>query len=80
MERDALFDLAINRSLAYVKTLGVNTSDEDELKKGLEVWYLKTRFAYRISLADIVEVLRKYPGSGEWSGGKDGIWQDSNNS
>jgi hypothetical protein len=74
MERDALFDLAVNRSLAYAKSLGLETINKEKLRQGLELWYLKTRFAYRISLGDIVEILQSYPGSGKWLGGKSGSW------
>lgn len=73
--RDALFDLAVERTLSYAQSVNISTRDK-ELKKHLEVWYLKTRFAYRISLDDITEVLRRYPGQGKWLGGKDGSWQN----
>jgi hypothetical protein len=76
VERDILFDLAVNRSLAYVQSLGIATENKGMLKQPLELWYLKTRFAYRISLDDIVEILQTYPGTGSWSGGKNGMWQD----
>jgi hypothetical protein len=72
--RDSLFDLAIERSLSYAKSLNISMQNKEEVKKYLEVWYLKTRFAYRIPLDDIVEVLQRYPGQGTWSGGKDGSW------
>jgi hypothetical protein len=78
MERDALFDLAVNRSLSYAQSLGVDFQNKDKLRERLELWYLKTRFAYRVPLDDIIEVLQTYPGSGKWLGGKDGMWQDSN--
>lgn len=74
MDRDALFDLAVNRSLAYSKSIGLESNDKEKLKQGLGVWYLKTRFAYRISLDNIVEVLQGYSGQGTWSGGKNGNW------
>jgi hypothetical protein len=76
MARASLFDLAVERALSYTKGLNVALQNEEELKKSLEVWYLKTRFAYRISLDDVVEVLQRYPGQGSWSGGEDGTWQD----
>jgi hypothetical protein len=74
MERNALFDLAINRSLSYMQSLGIEAQNKHTLKERLEVWYLKTRFAYRVSLDDIVEVLQNYPGKGKWAGGKHGSW------
>ncbi len=35
MERDALFDLAVNRSLTYIQSLGIETQDKDILKPKL---------------------------------------------
>jgi hypothetical protein len=75
VERSELFDLAVNRSLSYTKSIGLETSDKERLKQGLEDWYLKTRFAYRISLEDIVAILQSYSGEGSWVGGKNGKWQ-----
>jgi hypothetical protein len=80
MEREALFDLAVNRSLSYAKSVGLELDDKEKLRQGLELWYLRTRFAYRIPLQDIVSALQRYPGQGKWDGGKDGVWQDFNNS
>jgi hypothetical protein len=74
-ERNALFDLAVARSLEYAQRLKLNLDNPDELQKGLELWYLKTRFAYRISLPEIVHVLHSYPGNNTvWQGGKKGHW------
>ena len=78
--RDALFDLAINRSLVYAKRLGVPGQDRERLRGGLELWYLKTRFAYRISLKTVVEVLQTYPGGEHhWTGGEEGGWKKGRN-
>jgi hypothetical protein len=77
MARDTLFDLAVNRALRYAKGLKLPLHNKDELKIRLEVWYLKTRFAYRISLDDIVDALTTYPGQGVWLGGKLGEWQEN---
>jgi hypothetical protein len=74
VERNALFDLAVNRSLSYLQSLGIDPQHKDEARQRLELWYLKTRFAYRISFDDVVEVLQTYPGTGSWSGGKNGSW------
>jgi hypothetical protein len=76
MARDTLFDLAVNRALTYTKGLNLYLHNKDELKTRLEVWYLKTRFAYRVSLDDIIDVLITYPGKGSWSGGKVGRWYE----
>jgi hypothetical protein len=74
-ERNELFDLAIARALEYAQRLKLNLNNPDELQKGLERWYLKTRFAYRISLLDIIQVLQICPShSAIWQGGKDGQW------
>ena len=80
MARDALFDLAVNRSLVYAERLGVLGQSEETLKGSLELWYLKTRFAYRIPLDTVVEVLQTYPG-GEyyWTDGADGSWAEGRN-
>ena len=76
MPRDALFDLAINRSLVYAARLGVLNQGEKRLKEGLELWYLKTRFAYRIPLGRVVHVLETYPGDEHyWAGGAEGGWR-----
>ncbi len=78
MARDALFDLAVNRSLVYAERLGLHQSEE--LTGGLELWYLKTRFAYRVPLQTVVEVLQTYPGGEHyWVGGADGGWQKGRN-
>ena len=78
--RDALFDLAINRSLVYAQRLGVLDQGEERLRGSLELWYLKTRFAYRIPLETVVEVLQTHPG-GEyyWGGGQEGTWREGRN-
>jgi hypothetical protein len=76
MARDTLFDLAVNRALSYAKGLNLPLHNKVELKTRLEVWYLKTRFAYRVSLDDIVDVLTTYSGQGSWSGGKGGEWYE----
>lgn len=73
--RPELFDAAVSRALSYALRLGVPLSDEAKLRAGLEVWYLKTRFAYRIPLADVVTVLAQYPGPDHrWRGGAEGRW------
>ena len=77
MSRDALFDLAINRALSYALRLGLPLEDSRALYGGLELWYLKTRFAYRIPLDDVVATLQNYPGEGFWQGGREGSWQQN---
>jgi len=76
MPRDTLFDLAVNRALSYALRLGVVLDDAGVLRNGLELWYLKTRFAYRIPLDEVVATLESYPGEdSSWQGGKSGSWQ-----
>ena len=76
MPRDALFDLAVNRALTYALRLGLALEDTAALRSGLELWYLKTRFAYRIPLEDVVAALKSYPGGDcFWRGGRAGGWQ-----
>ncbi len=80
MSREALFDLAVNRALTYAQRLGVALDDAEALRAGLELWYLKTRFAYRIPLKEVVGALQSYPdthsSSGDcfWRGGRRGSW------
>jgi hypothetical protein len=74
-ERNELFDLAVARALEYALRLKLNMDSTDDLQKSLELWSLKTRFAYRISLAKVVSVLQRYPGENSvWQGGKNGQW------
>ncbi|CAN5846594.1 hypothetical protein BH24DEI2_BH24DEI2_14340 [soil metagenome] len=76
MPRDALFDLAISRALTYALRLGLAVGDTAALRGGLELWYLKTRFAYRIPLDEVVGALQTYPGGDcSWRGGHAGGWR-----
>lgn len=78
--RDSLFDLAMNRARAYLLHGYPNYNswdDEAKLEQRLHAWYLKTRFAYRIPLSNIVAKLPSYPKDGElylWQGGENGDW------
>jgi hypothetical protein len=77
MPRDALFDAAVNRALEYAHRLGTPLDERGALQRGLELWYLKTRFAYRIPLEAVVNALQRYPKAESayvWRGGKDGNW------
>jgi hypothetical protein len=81
MARDALFDLAINRALSYAQSLHLSLSEgssleKDPLEKALSTWHQQTRFAYRIPLKTICQILLSYPGNGHfWQGGEKGSWQ-----
>ena len=79
MSRPELFDAAINKAHTYALRLGLPLDDPDKLRGGLELWYLKTRFAYRIPLETLIEPLLAAPrGVGEhylWQGGPNGSWK-----
>ncbi len=78
MSRHALFDLALARALSYATRLAFIDKGLSSklLYDRLELWYLKTRFAYRIPLEEIVVILQSYPNDGSvWQGGKNGHWQ-----
>ena len=75
MPRDALFDAAVNKALAYARRLGVPLNDREKLRAGLELWYIKTRFAYRVPLDDVMGALERCPdASYTWKGGAAGRW------
>ncbi len=75
MPRDALFDATVNKALAYAQRLGVPLDDPEKLRVGLELWYLKTRFAYRVPLDDVLGALRNCPDAlYTWKGGAAGRW------
>lgn len=83
--------MAVNRALSYAERLGTldgaqaaaepaGDLDRKTLRDVLELWYLKTRFAYRIPLEDVIETLLSYPGKGRyWSGGREGSWLEGEN-
>lgn len=82
MSRDALFDLAVNRALVYAQRLGLMrpSPQASRLQDGLSAWYLRTRFAYRIPLQEVIARLEHYPGEGHyWTGGPDGAWAAGEN-
>jgi hypothetical protein len=78
--RDELFELAVNRALTYARRLRLDFGSAERLSAGLEVWYLKTRFAYRIPLTEVVATLMTHPGTAgagwQWRGGPGGGWQE----
>ena len=72
--RDALFDLAVNRAAEVTARTGAARRGARE--RELEVWYLKTRFAYRVPFEQVLEALRRRPaGAVHWEGGPDGAWR-----
>lgn len=74
--RDELFDLAVNRAAEYAERLGIPPGDAERTRLGLEVWYLKTRFAYRVPLDEVAAAVASRPpgGGAAWTGGRGGSW------
>ena len=77
--RPELFDAAVNKAHTYALRLGLPLDDSEKLRRGLELWYLKTRFAYRIPLETLVEPLVNAPQELStkyvWQGGPKGSWK-----
>ena len=82
-ERAALFDLAVARADAYLRRARRPISRTPaDLRRALEVWALKTRFASRIDLDELARVLAARPADPEdpaaprprWRGGPSGAW------
>lgn len=65
MPRRELFDLAVERADTYLSRLlpgwERNKPGAPELAAAIELWYLRTRFAYRVPLEDVVAVLLAKP-------------------
>lgn len=77
--REALFDLAVNRALTYARRTRAldHAHDVPTLCRALELWMLRTRFAYRVRLEEIAERLLDAPdGEVHWAGGPDGAWRE----
>lgn len=77
--RDDLFDLAVNRALVYARRTRAleRARDLRSLTRELELWALRTRFAYRFRLEEVAERLRTAPaGEVHWEGGPAGTWRD----
>lgn len=75
--RDALFDLAVARADAYLRRARRPVSSAPaDLRRALEAWALKTRFAARFELDDVVRALAARPAGGDarWRGGPTGGW------
>ncbi|HKI55568.1 MAG TPA: hypothetical protein VKB31_00335 [Trueperaceae bacterium] len=72
--RDTLFDLAVNRAGEVAARLAAG--DEAGRRRALEVWYLKTRFAYRVPFEALLAALARRPhGAVHWAGGERGGWR-----
>ena len=79
MARDELFDLAVNRALSYARRTRAleRAGDAAALARELELWVLRTRFAYRLDLLEVAARLTHAPpGEVHWSGGPTGAWRD----
>lgn len=79
MPRAELFDLAVNRAAEYADRLGALRpgADRASLHAALELWYLRTRFAYRVPLDAVIGALLARPGpEGHWAGGPAGGWRE----
>lgn len=77
--RDELFDLAVNRALSYARRTRAlqRAGDVPSLTRELELWILRTRFAYRVRLEEVASRLLDAPtGEVHWSGGPDGGWHE----
>jgi hypothetical protein len=83
-ERAELFDLAVARADAYLRRARRPPSHAPaDLRRALEVWALRTRFASRIDLDDLARVLAARPADPEdpaaprprWRGGPSGAWR-----
>ena len=73
--RDVLFDLAVTRAAEYAARMAVPPGDPVRTRAVLEVWYLKTRFAYRVPLDEVAAAVSARPsGPASWSGGREGGW------
>lgn len=69
----------MNRALAYARRTGALEGRPDALalQRDLELWYLRTRFAYRVPLEQVVAaLLRCPPGEVHWRGGPQGDWHE----
>ncbi len=82
-DRAELFDLAVARADAYLRRARrPPSSGPADLRRALEVWALKTRFASRFELDDLARVLATRPPDPEdpsaprprWRGGPKGAW------
>lgn len=77
--RDELFDLAVNRALSYARRTRAieRAADAHGLARELQLWVLRTRFAYRIRLEEVATRLLTAPaGPVHWRGGPQGGWRD----
>jgi hypothetical protein len=76
VSRDALFDLAVARADSYLRRARRPVSnDPEDVRRALEPWALKTRFASRLDLAAVARAVAARPaGDVRWCGGQRGGW------
>ncbi len=77
--RSELFDLAVNRALAYARRTRAlqRARDARGLARELELWALRTRFAYRLRLEEVAARLLEAPDREvHWRGGPEGGWRE----
>lgn len=85
MPRSELFDLAIERADTYLSRLRpgweLTEPNAAELAATIELWYLRTRFAYRVPLEEVVATLLSKPAvDAVWHGGPSGGWSATSSS
>ena len=76
--RPDLFDLAVNRALAFARRTPAaqHARDVDAMARALEPWALRTRFASRFDPRDVAaRLLTAPPGDVHWAGGRRGGWR-----
>lgn len=83
-ERAKLFDLAVARADAYLRRARRPASGVPaDLRRALEPWALKTRFASRVDLDAVVRAVAARPPDPDdpaaprpvWRGGPSGAWR-----
>ncbi len=66
----------MNRAARYAQRVAALEADRSTLRRRLELWYLRTRFAYRVPLERVVDALAHHPGgTAHWRGGPAGGWR-----
>lgn len=68
---EGLFDTIINRADGFLRV-----SRPTNRLEALKAWHMRTRFARRVSLEMLLQILEGRPdGEYHWSGGENGSWQ-----
>lgn len=71
----AVFDLAVNRALVFVRAVSPSLSPGTN-RRDLEEWHRRTRFVRRIPLETLLDILETCPDPSRyhWQGGASGQW------